>query len=69
MSDDEDHDPLAHAAGARTSGDVSLLAIEAELAADGVELDNPAKPATGDVAERLHARLDEDVRPAWEVCG
>lgn len=55
--------------GDRTSGDVSLLVIEAELAADGVELDNPARPATADVAERLHERLDDGVRPAWEVVG
>ena len=55
--------------GARTSGDVSVLVIEAELVADGVELDNPAKPATADVAEAVIDRLDEDVRPAWEVAG
>ena len=53
----------------RTSGDVSILVIEAELVADGVELDNPARPATADVAEDVVARLDDGVRPAWEVAG
>jgi len=55
--------------GDRTSGDVSLLRIEAELAAEGAELDNPARPADADTAERLHERLGDDVRPAWEVVG
>jgi len=55
--------------GSRTSGNVDLLVIEAELAADGAELDNPARPATADVAEAVIRRLDEGVRPAWEVCG
>jgi len=53
----------------RVSGDVSLLVIEAEQADDddrhGPE--NPARPATAEVAEDVVARLDEGVRPAWEV--
>ena len=53
--------------GDRTSDDVSLLVLEAELLADGVQLDNPARPATADVAEDVLARLDDGVRPAWEV--
>lgn len=69
MSDDADHNPLQHPPGDRTSGDVSLLGIEAELVAEGNELDNPARPADADTAERLHERLDDDVRPAWEVVG
>ena len=55
----------------RVSGDVSLLVIEAEQADDddrhGPE--NPARPATAEVAEDVVARLDEGVRPAWEVVG
>jgi hypothetical protein len=69
MTDDEDHNPLRHPAGDRTSGDVSLLRIEADLVAEGAELDNPARPADAETAERLHERLDADVRPAWEVVG
>jgi len=56
--------------GPRRSGDVSLLRIEAELAADGVELDNPAKPSNGDVAkEAIELIEDRDLTPAWRVCG
>ena len=55
--------------GARITGDVSMLVIEAGLVADGVELDNPARPSTADVAEAVIARLDDGVRPAWEVAG
>jgi len=51
----------------RTSGDVSLLVIEAELIAEGRGLDNPAKPTTAEVAEQVVDRLDDGVQPAWEV--
>ena len=53
----------------RVSGNVDLLVTEAELVAAGRELDNPATPASADIAEDVVARLDEDVRPAWEVVG
>ena len=53
----------------RTSGHVDLLVTEAELVAEGAALDNPARPANADIAEDVVARLDEDVRPAWEVVG
>jgi hypothetical protein len=56
--------------GKRTSGDVSLLVIEAELVHEGKDLDNPAEPAdaetVNDVMRKLEAR-EEDLRPAWAV--
>lgn len=54
--------------GRRKSGNVDLLVIEAELAADGKDLGNPAFPIREEVAEQVHARLDEDVQPAWMTC-
>lgn len=54
--------------GGRRSGNVTLLRIEAELAADGVELDNPAKPASGDVAKQaIEAIEGKDLTPAWRL--
>lgn len=57
-----------YAPGRRKSGNVELLVIEAELAADGVELGNPAFPIREEIADQVHARLDEDVDPAWMTC-
>ena len=72
MTDDDAEDAediLDHPAGRRESGNVDILVVEAELVAEGAELDNPARPSTADVAEAVVGRLDEDQRPAWEVCG
>ena len=55
-------------AGRRTSGTVEHLLLEAELAADGHDLDNPAVPAE-DVIEDVLERLDgRGLEPAWIVC-
>lgn len=54
--------------GRRKSSDVDLLLLEAELAADGKDLGNPAFPTSEDVATQVHDRLPEDVRPAWIEC-
>ena len=61
--------PLAEIpAGRRTSGNIELLVIEAELAADGVDLDNPARPDGPDVVDELMAKLEpKALRPAYKV--
>jgi len=44
------------------------LVIEAELACDGVALDNPAKPMSEEVGQAFLERLDnheDDLVPAW----
>ena len=56
--------------GARYTENVSMLVIEAELAAEGTVLDNPAKiPEYADgAAERFAEALenhDDDLVPAW----
>ena len=62
---DRDFDVTEIPAGRRTSGNVDLLVIEAELVAEGKDLENPARPATPDVVNEVMARLDEGQRPAW----
>jgi hypothetical protein len=56
--------------GRRVTSNVSHLIIEAELVAEGKDLDNPAQPAgpevVDDVMRRLEAK-DGDLRPAWAV--
>lgn len=54
--------------GRRKSGNVDLLVTEAELADGGVELGNPAFPIREEIAEQVHARLPDDVDPAWMTC-
>lgn len=56
--------------GERRSNSVELLRIEAEFAAEGKEIDNPAKPSNADVAkEAIELMEDRDLTPAWRVCG
>lgn len=55
--------------GDRRTGSHDLLQAEAKLAADGVELGNPAKPVNGDVAQKHAEWCDRnDLQPAWDVC-
>jgi hypothetical protein len=55
--------------GERNTGNHDILRAEAKLAADGVELGNPAKPINGDVAEQHVEWCEkEGIEPAWEVC-
>jgi len=63
--------PLAEIpAGRRTSGNVELLVIEAELVADGKQLDNPARPDSAAVVDELMAKLEpRGLRPAYKVVG
>ena len=62
-------DVTRYPAGTRTSGNVELLVLEAELVAAGTELDNPARPADPETVNEVMAQLDEGVRPAWAVIG
>jgi len=76
-ADTDSGDPLgtgrdlsAIPAGRLTSGNIELLVIEAELAAEGKELDNPARPDGPDVVNELMARLEpKGLRPAYKVVG
>ena len=55
--------------GDRRTGSHDLLRTEARMAADGVELGNPAKPINGEVAEKHVEWCEkEGLQPAWEVC-
>jgi len=51
--------------GRRTSGTVSHLVIEAELVAEGCELDNPAVPAEEVIEEVLDTLDSRGLEPAW----
>jgi len=60
--------------GPRKTRNMELLLTEARMAADGVEIDNPAKPCgprnsregfVEDVMERMEKA---DLTPAWRVC-
>ena len=62
---DRDFDVTEIPAGRRTSANVELLVIEAELVAEGKDLDNPARPDSPDVVDAVMTRLDEGQRPAW----
>ena len=53
-------------AGRRKTRSVEMLVIEAELAADGNELGNPATPISERVGEAFVERIeDTDLVPAW----
>ena len=54
--------------GARQTGNIEMLVIEAELVAEGKQLDNPAKPVDMETGEAFAERLEqheEDLVPAW----
>ena len=51
-----------------TTGDMEILRIEAELVADGKDLENPHVPADADLLERATNVLsNEGLTPAWEI--
>lgn len=55
-------------AGPSTTGDIEMLRIEAELVADGKDLDNPHVPVNDDVRARaVDAIESEGLTPAWRV--
>lgn len=54
--------------GRRKTGDLEILLIEAQLAAEGKDLGNPAFPINGEIADQLHERLPDDMNPAWVEC-
>jgi hypothetical protein len=60
--------------GPRRTRNIELLLTEARMAADGAEIDNPAKPCgpqaapdgfVQDAIERIH---EAGLTPAWRVC-
>ena len=54
--------------GARKTGNIEMLVIEAELVFEGKQLDNPAKPVDMETGEAFAERLeqhDDDLVPAW----
>ena len=56
---------LLNSPGRRTSSNIELLMIEAELVGEGKELDNPAIPSDK-VIETVLDRIDSrDLQPAW----
>ena len=58
--------PLRIDAGRRKTKSVDLLVTEAELAAEGKQLGNPATPISERVGEAFAERIeDTDLVPAW----
>jgi len=55
--------------GRRTTCMVDHAIIEAELVAEGTDLDNPAIPADQIMDEVLRTLNDRDLDPAWQVSG
>lgn len=52
--------------GPSTTGDVDMLVLEAEMMANGRDLDNPHIPSTVAVKDEALERLaDQDLEPAW----
>ena len=57
---------ITTAPGARRTDDTELLVIEADLARDGADLDNPAQPAGPETAAAFADRIeDTELEPAW----
>jgi len=54
--------------GRRTSGTIEHLVIEAELVADGRDLDNPAVPAEEVFEDVLNTLDSRGLEPAWIAC-
>lgn len=51
-----------------TTGDVDILVLEAELLADGADLENPHIPETEAIRDKALDRLDgEGLEPAWRA--
>ena len=64
----DDRGPRFGQPGARRTSNVEMLVIEAELAAQGTEFANPAKPVSDRTADEFHERLEsheDDLEPAW----
>lgn len=66
--DEDNHNPLETRVGVSTTGDVSMLVLEAEMqAGDEYEIGNPHIPATVDVKERAEKQIAAAGHtPAWE---
>jgi len=55
-------------AGRRTTGNREIVRIEAELVADGSELENPAVPEQSIRAEMVETLEAKGLPKAWVVC-
>ncbi len=55
-------------AGRRTTGNREIVRIEAELVAEGKDLDNPAVPAASIRAEMVETLETKGLPKAWVVC-
>jgi len=66
--DTEDHNPLDVRAGISTTGDVSLLRLEAEMAeSDEYTVENPHIPIDQETLQRATEDIESDGHaPAWE---
>jgi hypothetical protein len=59
---------LLRTPGRRTTGKVEHAVIEAELVAEGKDLDNPAIPAESIMADVLDTLERKGLEPAWKAC-
>jgi hypothetical protein len=54
--------------GRRVSANKRLIVIEAQLVADGKNLDNPAVPAEGIMADVIDTLEQKRLPKAWKAC-
>jgi hypothetical protein len=54
--------------GRRVTANLSHLVIEAELAAEGKDLDNPAVPDQTVIEDAIQQLERRDLEPAWIAC-
>jgi len=59
---------LALSPGLRVTSSIERLVIEAELVAEGADLDNPAIPGQNTREDAISRIESKDLEPAWEVC-
>jgi len=59
---------LLRTPGRRTTSTIEHAVIEAELVAEGKDLDNPAVPTDGSMDEVLATLERKGLEPAWIAC-
>jgi len=62
------NEDLLRTPGRRTTSTVEHVVIEAELVAEGKDLDNPAVPGAEIMSEALETLERKGLEPAWIAC-
>lgn len=51
-----------------TTGDIEILELEAEMVAEGREMDNPHVPSSTKLMEQARSKIEQNGHaPAWEI--